>query len=85
MKVSQQYHITKNGKYKRNPSKKPSEYLTISKVPYDYEAIGEPNKDYWCNGGKAMNITEWRDFAIKKHYLGLRIFDRDGSVRLEII
>ena len=82
MKVSDDYHFTSNGFYRRNPKRKASEYLTISKVPKEFE---EPNKHYWRNGGVMMSLDDWNRYAIENHYKGLRIFERNGTVELRLL
>jgi len=86
VKVTEEYHITRHGTYKKNPRKASSGsvYLTIQRVPYAAEDTRVGEKEYWINGSNAGTISEWKEYAKKKGYYGLRIFE-DGEVKIELV
>lgn len=81
MKISTIFHMTRRGGLKRNPQKIASEYLTIHRVPSGDEETGE-NRQYWVGGNPPIaNIEDWKIYAKKQKYSGLRIFELDGKVK----
>jgi hypothetical protein len=57
---------------------KPSEYLTIHKIPHDDEL-------YWQCGPPSYTKEEWMEYAKKKGYTGLRIFEDNEKVTIEVV
>jgi len=85
VKISSDYHVTKRGYYRRNPAKRGTDFLSIRRVTYYSDDTEDEEKEYWINGPPAGTIEEWKEYARKKGYKGLRIFNRKGKARIEMI
>lgn len=80
MKISSEYHLTRNGRFKKNPKRAGgSDYLTIQRIPSNVKnATMKEGADYWLNGSEPMTIEDWRKYARKNNYYGLRIYENGG-------